>query len=142
MGEILRAVMDKSCLFSNPAFYTIESPPAVGAGAIVNLVSYLETKVDRWFLCTGLGQQRFNAALGAFDNGDAKIQLRTLKGGRVIYNNPIPQLLAGQDFTQTLTFPEYILIGPNETIQMNTEVASSANNWIYSVCLFGIEYAP
>lgn len=73
-------------------------------------------------------------------NDGAKIEVRLLKTGRVIYNNLIPMLAAGQDATNMFTLPEYILVGPAETIQLNVEVPSSANNFVYLAALYGIEY--
>jgi hypothetical protein len=141
MGEILRAVLDKSCAFSNPAFYSIEIPaPGVGP---VNRNGVLEMKSDRWFLMTGLAAY----VCGTFTNGylansAGQFQFEILRAGRSVFNTgPVPGALFGYDCNQMLTLPEYILFGPNETLGMNLRTETATGDLPYGATLYGIEYA-
>jgi hypothetical protein len=142
MGEILRAVLDQSCQFSNPAFYTIETPEALGPGNAVTLKGFLQMKQDRYFLVTAIGQGRWDIVLGWQDNSLAKFSLRDLRTGRLIWQTPIPQLTIGQDLQQCFTLPEYILLRPAASIQLEVETIDGAIGYFYGAQLYGIEYAP
>jgi len=143
MGEILRAVLDQSCKFSNPAFYNMECGPYTGAGQVDTKVTYLECKTDRYFLVTGLAQSRFSQVTGMFDNGRGEYQIKILRTGRILYQDPLKKLLVGQDMSQMLTLPEYVLLHPNETIELTISALTRAvNPMTYMLTLAGIEYAP
>jgi hypothetical protein len=139
-GEILRAVLDQSCAYSAPKFYTIDFLGVAGGAQDVS--SFLQTKQDRYFLVTGLALGMFATGNGYVENTPAQLQVKILRSSRILYNNGnIPNLLCGQDFNAQVTFPEYILIEPAETILANIITAAGVAAASYTLTLYGIEYA-
>lgn len=150
-GEILRAVLDKSCAFSNPVFYSADlTSPATSNPNGANFGAAFECKQDRYFLMTGFCVGVILAATGYQEQTGAQVSMRIAKSSRAIYGQGnferkgehIPTLLVGQDFNRQMTLPDYILYEPNDTILLDLFLpAGVAGPLTYPVTMYGIEYA-
>lgn len=138
-GEILRAVLDKSCLFSAPNWYTIgidlTAPQTTG-------VAYLETKVDRLFLVTAITafsvptSNGGTAALQSFG-----FQVTLPRSSRVLFNrDPLMVPLMGNVQNFRFTLPEYVLLESNDLVQFNVSNIVAGQARKYVLTMHGIEY--
>lgn len=162
MGEILRAVMDASCTFSAPAFYTLTILPKAVAppdgGPQDYQLGSLQLKQDRWFLCVGM----------SLDTGyitDNQIMVPTINsaftvtvqpsGYQTSFDAEFPPVAnnlgrGGQqacvmnvNLNGWTTFPEYILFPPNAVVGVTGRMWSRnlvPETYINYLNLVGIEY--
>jgi hypothetical protein len=142
-AEILRAVLDQSCSFSQPVFYTVDVTAGPGGANGATFATQFQCKQDRYFLLTGIGSGVIVAATGMQDQSAGQLQIYALAANRFIYNSgPVPNMLTGQDFNVQLTLPEYVLINPAESLRVEVFIpAGVAGPLIYPITLYGIEYA-
>lgn len=154
MGELLRAVCDKTCIDSNPAFYTARlSFQIVGptANVFADRSTIFETKRDTWFLLMGWAQSTtFEVAgVGAtwqpIDRASG-FTLRDVKTGRRFNaSDTVPKFIQNYNLNNFVTLPEYVLWEPGSSIEViqNVQIAT-ANALTFDqnnvVTLAGIEY--
>jgi hypothetical protein len=146
MGEILRATLEQSCVFSRPKFYGARL--VVPASTQIGLQRSTVTTFDKlgWFLLTSfyvgstgtgtLGTSGFG--LTSFGNN---MQLQDVQTGKFFYeSHPVnkggpPGVQVGSFATSQVELSEYPLFGPGERIR-----------WIYTLQVFltgspGADYA-
>lgn len=144
MSELLRAVLDQSCTFSAPAFYTVEHKFPSGTLRNIPQTQYLETKVDRIFLVTSLSFAQFGISNGVtvIAPSAAYYKITMLRSSRVLFDKPILNNLLGGDERLVFTLPEYIMFESNDTIAV--EVVPVADAGIegknFVLTFNGIEY--
>lgn len=145
MSEILRAVLDASCVDTRPAFYTVTMrQPTLGAQQIVNLSGILQCKSDRWFLMTSAqmfsvgGSPRY-INFFQFQTFD----LRSLTQTKSYFSDSQNMLHGnmGDNAMNPMTFPEYILWEPNSLIGINCRSFAFNSEYHNYIVLTGIEYA-
>lgn len=170
MGELLRAILDRDCTYSGPAFYTARNGPftlAGGAGSATfqDKLSVIQCKPNTWFLCTGWAQSvtkeeantggtvpfwsTGSTSANAYKNQKGAFSIKRMRTGEVYstsQQNELPQQLT-QNFllNNFVTLPEYLLFEPNELIGVLQTVPTSntgANSIVFNffVTLAGIEY--
>lgn len=151
MGEILRAVCDETCVYSQPAFYVgrvTQFATLGGTRLQVRRQAYIQCKNDTWFLMMGWSQ---SIAIGAatppyFDTKTDPVAF-SVQDGRSGESYSTGQLLhsnAGFNLNNIITLPEYVLWSPASLIvfsmdvpSQNTDAAVNDDTW---VTLSGIEY--
>lgn len=156
MGEILRAVLDETCLKSMPVFYCVEilktTPPATGA-PFEFLSAALQLKANRWFLMTAYALTTANLTIAEYNvpTGVAALSITDLRSGYQFdanVNNPNlgqPRSLINRNLNSLETMAEYALFPPNGLIQcsgvMPSRAAGPGDQFIDWITLVGIEYA-
>lgn len=165
MGEILRAVLDESCTYSQPAFYTMTLPlSANNSGSHVTLNTVLQLKQDRYFSQTGafLVTQFASGGIpaepgyaGGSYTGNEFVDMYDAQSGHHYFSGPLafinkglvnfmPAAILNDNVSNMLTFPEYILWEPAQTVGVNVRgygIAPSLGQMQYTFMLVGIEYA-
>lgn len=155
MSELLRAVMDASCVYKNPVFYSMRVFSTANTGTQQTMTGRVQIPGDRWFLCMGVYRYEVRTDIKWIDIfGEnigpepqiMKTRLYNPLTGFDYYANgssvPIPAGLANDNLNQGATLPEYILLGPQEIIAADITGAglhggSQFFNW---VVLAGIDY--
>lgn len=152
MGELLRAVLDQSCRFKAPAFYTVaiekSVPPPSGAFDFASGV--LQCKADTWFLITGYTLTTVNLNTNQYNipTEFSGVMIVDPKNG-LRYDANInsqgagqPRALANRNLNNFETLPEYILFGPSSLIQIEGFMLTNNGGTQYAdwITLAGIEY--
>lgn len=147
-GELLRAVLEASSVYSNPAFYCI--PLDAGAVTGATLRGLLQLHKDRWFMITNViptstefdvadpnatgfervSRQEFIRIYDPADNGDFQ---------RVAFQLQMSEI-GDTSFNYQFTLPEYIIWGPASLIGVEWQGVGSATANIKFLTLAGIEY--
>lgn len=157
MGELLRAVLDETCLKSMPVFYCVEilktTPPISGVGSFEFMSRQLQLKANRLFLMTGYTLSTINLTLGVYNvpTEVSAISITDLVSGYQFdanINNPNqgqPRALANRNLNSFETMAEYALFRPNGLIQCSGVMLSRqqgpGNQFLDLITLAGIEYA-
>lgn len=150
MGELLRAVLDASCVQSNPSFYAgrvTEVSALGGARVFSRRQAFLQCKTDTWFLMQGW---EIDVAVGATPplwqtkTFPVQFSIRDAKTGDVFSQDQIQHSNAGFSLNNSITLPEYILWPPASLIgfamdvpTQNTSATATVDTF---VTLYGIEY--
>lgn len=150
MGEILRAVLDATAIYSAPAFYS-QQIPSVSTGPLARALgrraTVLQCKSDTWFLMTGWSQ---DTQLGTanptwesktfpstFSVTDMKTS-RSYSLGQILHSN------GGYTLNNQIYLPSYILWPPASLIGITMDVVTqnpvATINAQTFVTLCGIEY--
>lgn len=146
-GEILRAVMEASCVYSNPAFYCIP----MDAGAVTNAVlrGLLQLHKDRWFLLTNIIPTATEFSAVATDVGYQRLARpefvrlydpATNEDFARVANQMHASELGDTSFNYQFTLPEYIAWEPASLIGVEWQGIGSATANIKFLTLAGIEY--
>lgn len=151
MSELLRAVLDASCVDSQIAFYNAQvDTVSVNTGAITFAEKdvYFNCKSDTWFLLIGLTQHvsRVSASGNFFYPSDAQVTSLQIA-------NAQDQQAKSQGFTlkSNLNFTlnnfqmlgEYMLFKPNDTIIIRQQCPvtdAGVFTWTTNCTMTGIEY--
>lgn len=154
MSEVLRAIFDKNCVYSQTAFYTIGiSVPITSATlALARRQGQLACQADRWFLCMGAAQDNaaYVTAPAVAYGWIAKATPTTFEivrgsTGEAFAIAPQQQSLVNYNLNNFVSFDEYIPFGPSELIQINEDVEigtaiGTAGTMYPYVTLVGVEY--
>jgi hypothetical protein len=152
MSEVLRAIMEYNCAYSQTAFYTLLLRQGLGGGARVlsRMQSSLLCKADCYFLAMGAAQSTaLGGGTGVFGwNGKAAPTTFALQRG--INQEQFeftPQIKSNQNYNLNnfVSWGEYILFKPLELLTVIQDVmvndgASPNTNTINYVVIQGIEY--
>ena len=153
MSEVLRAILDKNCTYSAPAFYSaVVALQTVTAAAVADGIrtATVQCKTDTWFLLQGAAQVGFmnDARTPAFHVwGKTRPTTFQIQRGsnQEVFSN-FPQIKANQNFNLNnfVTLDEYILFAPAELIVVNMgiRIADTVAPYAISqyVAMMGIEY--
>lgn len=152
MGEILRAMFDKDCVDSRPAFYTltftnVTTNAAKGYGG--ERRATLQCKPDTYFLCMGYTRQNhvFNAggtAVGPDFFEPCSFQLFDTTSNKNYMNIPVQAAALAGGLNNAVSLSEYILFEPRQLITAVTQVLLTAPvppvTYQAFIVLSGIEY--
>lgn len=150
MGEILRAVLDATCIYSAPAYYTGSvafNSANTGSRTFAMRNTVIQCKSDTWFLMMGWSFQSCAALAGNSQwSNKAESQVfnvTNLKMGKQLQFNDVEQDLANYNLNNFVTLPEYTLWEPSDLIGINmtvaiTDIAARINTSFLT--LAGIEY--
>lgn len=152
MGEVLRALLDKSCIDSNPAWYTLTvnnvTITNTGVRTFALRDAFLQCKADTYFLAQGwawLGAQAVGGNT-AFPLGPAMsgFSMRNERTGRQYQSSGIiPKAVQNLNANNFLTLAHYVLFEPGDVIGSTLQVGVTdtfAGTGFYAVILAGIEY--
>jgi hypothetical protein len=153
MGEVLRAILERNALYSQPSLWSIPIATTTTVAGAAPGFSRRQTsaqwKVDSWFLAVGWTQ------LASFERAAARgwssiMQARTFlvsKGQNrepFELSGPAPAAVHNDNLNDFLTLPEYVLFAPGELVTLNEDVETTdpANELsiVTTVVLQGIEY--
>lgn len=150
MSELLRAVLDASCVDSQIAFYNAQVDTVTTNTGVVTFAErdvYFNCKSDTWFLLIGLTQHNSRQAAGTFS-----FQSDALSSSVQIANAQ-DQQAKSQGFTlkSNLNFTlnnfqmlgEYMLFKPNDTIIIRQQCPvtdAGVFTWTTNCTMTGIEY--
>lgn len=140
MSELLRAVLDKSCIYSNPAFYTAEI--AYVAASDAPQTTYVEIKADKYFLITSISFTNFSTAGGGTSApAFGKYQIRRSRSSQSLFPFPLnPSYFGSASDREVFTLPHYILCDPTDLLEITFQPDLIAANRIFSLTFNGIEY--
>ena len=151
MGEILRAVMEKNCIYSQPSFFSIPLS-LVTSGAPPSFArrqTSVQWKTDSWFLVIGWAQFNAFANVGIFGWAPPLAASRFVlaKGNnqeQFEFNAPAPAANHNGNLNDFLSLPEYPLIAPGElvTVFEDVQVTNTGSPFTRTttVTLAGVEY--
>jgi len=139
-GEILRAVMEKSCIFSSPSFYSVEL--TVPATIPPILTANLTGKSDSYFLIMGVAPYLL-ASAGGDNTAMAEIMsftVRSPKTSKIWTFGEMAGRSWGKNLAGMTFMSEYPLLEPDEllAVDFSTEGFAAAN--VAGVTFVGIEY--
>lgn len=150
MGEILRAVLDATSVYSAPAYYTGSvsfNAANTGSRTFAMRNTIIQCKADTWFLMMGWSFQSSAALAGNSiwgAKGEAQVfNVTNMKTGTQLQMNDVEQDLANYNLNNFVTLPEYTLWEPSDLIGINltvaiTDIAARINTSF--LVLAGIEY--
>ena len=143
MGEILRAVLDQSCTFSAPAFYTMTFVPPAGAYPnFTSSVATLQMKQDRYFLCTAIMPMWAAKITGFSNNQYGDVQLYDPATSAVYFDGgDLSMFLVNETTNDQLTLNEYILFEPAQLLAAKFRGPGVPAGVLAYMVLVGIEYA-
>ena len=160
MSEILRAVLDQTCTFSSPVFYTLTFPTDTN-NQFHFIKGFLQCKPDSYFLMTGFALFKGTVFAGVATTqvaqqsredvfnpqNDHHLFFGTDEPGTVGspplgFRNFVYANLINDKLNQFCTMPEYVLWEPQQTIgaQIFAQGVSGGNSFQYWMTLMGIEY--
>lgn len=147
-GEILRGVMQKNCIWSRPAFYTLMGISNFsGAATQITQQMQLQCHADRYFMMTAVAasaSQQNLAAGGAFNlnNQPEFISIYDAANTKNLMLNPPVQIsLWNDNLASCMTLPEYVMWEPNSVIGASwTGINNSGVSGYKFLTLIGIEY--
>jgi len=139
-GEILRAVLTKSCIFSAPSFYNVEA--TVPATIPPILTARLSGKSNAYFLIMGVAPYVLSA-VGADDLTPTEPLIFTVKSpitSRVWTFGEQGGIEWGKSLAGVSYMPEYGLIEPDELLNVEFSTEGLAAGNVIGVNFIGIEY--
>jgi hypothetical protein len=151
MGEILRAVMAKNCLYSQPSYFSIPLS-LVTSGAPASFArrqTSVQWKTDSWFLVIGWAQFGAFANVGIIGwNPPLFASTFSLAKGnnqeQFEFSGPAPAVNHNGNLNNFLSLTEYPLIEPGELLTVFEDVqitnAGSPFTRTTTVVLAGVEY--
>lgn len=152
MGEILRAILDATCVDSNPAFYAADIVTVTtntGARQYQQQQAVIQCKADTWFLMQGWSMDVAFVQAGGNYGWIAKTSpnaftVQDMKTSKVYSSaGPIPYSDQNYNLNNFVTLPEYILWQPSDLIGI-IETVFTGQTAVFTfnsfVTLSGIEY--
>lgn len=156
MGELLRAVLDATCVRAAPAFYSASIASDAGGGGPGNVLlarrsTVLQCKADTWFLMMGysiaaaygtIPGPQWDDAAGA-DLVSLAFQIQDLANSAALSVSPVARFNAGGQLNDATTLAEYYLWPPSSLIGVTMDVPTQvqlATPVRTFVTLQGIEY--
>jgi hypothetical protein len=150
MSEVLRAIMEKNCTYSQVAFYDVvyETIATGGATQFQPKQIFITVPSDRYFLAMGALQCTALAGLGGTLGWTNKNDVNTfdvLRGMNLepFANVPSIKINVAYNLNNMTAWDEYVLYSPGEQIGVNETVQTvGINNEAYEtyVVISGIEY--
>jgi hypothetical protein len=151
MGEILRAVMEKNCVYSQPSYFSIPlslvtsgAPPSFGRRQ-----TSVQWKTDSWFLVIGWAQFTAFANVGLF-GWQPPLYPSTFvlaKGNNLEqfeFGGPAPAANHNANLNDFVSLAEYPLIAPGELVTVFEDVqltnTGSPFTRTTTLTLAGVEY--
>jgi hypothetical protein len=129
MGEILRAIMEKNCIYSQSAFFTLPltlvtsgAPPSIGRRQ-----ASARWKTDSWFLILGWAQFTAFQNVGLF-GWASRMEPATFvlqKGNNLEqfeFNGPAPKVNHNDTLNNFVSLSEYPLLEPGELLTVIEDV--------------------
>ena len=138
-GELLRAILEKSSLDSNPAFYRLEH--AFGASVTRQEVS-LQLGRENYFLIMQLMPYKLDVfGVAVFGPLLANsFQLVRSRNSQKFFSDATIGNLLGNNANYGYTMPEYWLLEPAETLTMIIDPVNVVANQRVGMHFAGIEY--
>lgn len=152
MSELLRAVLDASCIDSQFALYTSSLTVVdtnTGAKTFGRRQTVIQCKSDTWFLMMGWEQDvaslppALNGGVWTSKTEPSTFQIRNLKNTFHFSESPVIKSLMGYNLNNFVYLPEYHLWEPSDLIGISEDVQITDNagfSKVNFVTLVGIEY--
>ncbi len=151
MGEIIRAVMEKNCIYSQTSFFSLPltlvtsgAPPSVGRRQ-----ASVQWKTDSWLLVIGWAQFTAFANVGIIGWAPplAASTFVLAKGNNLEqfeFGGPAPASNHNENLNNFVSLPEYPLIAPGElvTVFEDVQVTNTGSPFTRTttVTLAGVEF--
>jgi hypothetical protein len=150
MGEILRAVMDATALYSNPAFYAGSLTTPQDGPLPLQLgrrQAVFQMKADTWFLIMGWVQDTAVGLTSAqYTNAvsPTTFLIQDMKTSETYGSGQIMKSNGGASLNQIISLPEYILLPPAVLVGLIMDVPitniNAPSRQTSYVTFAGIEY--
>lgn len=152
MGEILRAILETSCIDSRTAFYSFALTYATTPGALTfgRRQASVQCKSDTWFLAMGWTQDSgqpagvANPYIWETPSFPSTFSIQRASTGEQYQLAPTSQVLQNYNLNNFVTLDEYPLFAPAELILVQEDVRVIGGGGVGSEVVFvtiqGVEY--
>jgi hypothetical protein len=151
MGEILRAVMEKNCVYSQASYFSLPLSVAStpGTPSFARRQTSVQWKTDSWFLVIGWAQFTAFANVGILGWSPPLYPSTFVlaKGNnqeQFEFNAPSPAALHNGNLNDFVSLDEYPLIAPGELVTVFEDVQTTNTGSPFTrtttVTLAGVEY--